>query len=158
MKRTISTKDVDSSIVLTLIADLYSDTYEKMVENKRDSLEKITKLANSGVSFDEFKANYGNLMIDSLFYKIQIGAYVFIENFNYTRAIDLGIIIRKVYDDGITRFTIGNFKTFNEASERMLDVKELAVKDAFVIVYYKDKYYYLRDVLKKGLLKNSNGK
>ena len=158
IKRTLSTKDVDSSIVLTMIADLYSETYAKMVENKRDSIEKLNKLANSGVSFDEFKASYGNIIIDSLFYKIQIGAYVFIENFNYTRAIDLGIIIRKIYDDGLTRFTIGNFKTFNEAYERLLDVKELAVKDAFIIVEYKSKYYYLRDILKKGLLKNNNGK
>ncbi len=158
MKRTISTKDVDSSIVLTMIADLYSDAYSKMVENKRDSLEKLNKLANSGVSFDEFKANYGDLIIDSLFYKIQIGAYVFIENFNYTRAIDLGIIIRKIYDDGITRFTIGNYKTFNEAFERITDVKELAVKDAFILVQYKNKHYYLSDILKKGLLKSSNGK
>ncbi len=158
MKRTFSTKDVDSSIVLTMIADLYSDTYAKMVENKRDSLDKLNKLANSGVSFDEFKTNYGDLIIDSLFYKIQIGAYVFIENFDYTRSMDLGIIIRKVYEDGITRFTIGNFKTFNEAYKRMTDVKELAVKDAFIIVHYKNNYYYLRDILKKGLLKSSKEK
>jgi len=157
LKRTLSTKDVDSSIVMTMIADLYSETYSKMVENKRDSINKVDKLANSGVSFDEFKANYGDLIIDSLFYKIQVGAYVFIENFNYTRSIDLGIIIRKVYEDGITRFTIGNYKTFNEAYERIATVKELAVKDAFILVQYKNKHYYLSDILKRGLLKSSKG-
>jgi len=158
MKRTFNTKDVDSSIVMTMIADLYSETYAKMIESKRESIDKIDKLANSGISFEEFKANYGDLIIDSLTYKIQIGAYVFIENFNYTRAIDLGIIIRKIYDDGITRFTIGNYKTFNEAYTRLSTVKELAVKDAFILVQYKNKHYYLSEILKKGLLKSSNGK
>jgi hypothetical protein len=155
--KTLSTKDVDSSIVLTLIADFYSDAYKKMIEQKRDSLNKLNKLANTGVSFDEFKANYGELIVDSLFYKIQVGAYKFIENFDYSQALDLGIIIRKVYDDGLTRFTIGNFKTFNDAFDRMNDVREFGVKDAFIIVYYKNKYYYLRDVLKKGLLRSNAG-
>jgi hypothetical protein len=155
--KTISTKDVDSSIILNMIADFYSDAYKKRLEDKRDSLDKLNNLANAGVSVDEFKKNYGDLVIDSLFYKIQIGAYKFIENFDYTRSIDLGIIIRKVYDDGITRFTIGNFKTFNEALDRMDAVKEYAVKDSFIIVLYKNKYYYLKDILQKGLLKNSAG-
>lgn len=157
-RKTVSTKDVDSSIVLTLIADFYSDAYKKILNAKRDSLTKLSTLANSGVSVDEFKKNYGDLIIDSLYYKIQIGAYQFIENFDYSRSIDLGIIIRKVYDDGITRFTIGNFKTFNDAFERLRDVKEFAVKDAFIVVYYKNKYYYLKDILEKGLLKNGKGK
>lgn len=156
-KKMITTKDVDSSIVLTMIADFYSESYQKMIEAKRDSVEKLNKLANSGVSFEEFKKNYGDLIVDSLLYKVQVGAYKFIENFDYSRSIDLGIIIRKVYDDGITRFTIGNFKTFNEAYARMQEVREFSVKDAFVIVLYKNKYYYLKDILEKGLLKSNQG-
>ncbi len=156
-KKIISTKDVDSSILLTLIADFYSEAYKKIIDAKRDSIEKLNKLANSGVSVEDFKKNYGDLVIDSLFYKVQVGAYEFIENFDYSRSIDLGIIIRKVYLDGITRFTIGNFKTFNDAYERMADVREFSVRDAFIIVYYKNKYYYLKDILEKGLLKSSKG-
>jgi hypothetical protein len=56
----------------------------------------------------------------------------------------LGKIIRTVYIDGITRFTIGNYKTFNEAELILRDVRKNAVKDAFIMVQYKNKFYQFK--------------
>ncbi len=152
LKRNISTVKVDSFIQLNMIADFYSDAYKAMLERKRDSINMINKLANEGVSLDEFMNKYGDLVIDSLFFKVQIGAYKFIENFNYSKTMNLGKIIRKVYNDGITRFTVGNYKTFNEAYANLMSIRESAVSDAFIIAIYKNNYYYLKDIVKSGFI------
>lgn len=151
-KKSVSTIAVDSFIQINVMADFYSPTYLKMIEHKKDSIDKINALANSSVNPDVFKANYGDLIIDGLFYKIQIGAYRFYENFNYTSTLNFGKIIRKIYNDGITRFTIGNYKTFNEAQAVLKQLKNDSVKDAFIIAIYKNEYYYLKDLLKKGVI------
>lgn len=153
LKRSISTAKVDSFIQLNMIADFYSEAYKAMLERKQDSIAKINKLANEGVSLDEFMKTYGDLAIDSLFFKVQIGAYKFIENFNYTKTMNLGKIIRKVYNDGITRFTVGNYRTFNEAYASLKNIRENAVNDAFIIAIYKNNYYYLKDIVKSGFIK-----
>jgi hypothetical protein len=100
------------------------------------------------IIISEFQKRYGEKVTDSLYYKIQIGAYQFIENFNYNKTMHLGKIIRNVYLDGITRFTIGNYTTFNEAEKTLRDVRNNAVSDAFIMVQYKNKFYQLKDLLR----------
>ncbi|MFO0356763.1 MAG: hypothetical protein ACK50A_07405 [Sphingobacteriaceae bacterium] len=151
-KKMISTMKVDSFVQLNVIADFYSPDYLKYLNRKKDSIEKINNLVNALVDPDNFKKNYGDLVVNGLFYKVQIGAYRFIENFNYSNTCHLGKIIRKTYKDGITRFTIGNYKTFNEALQSLNLIKSDAIKDAFIIAIYNDEYYYLNDLLKKGVI------
>lgn len=151
-KKNVNTMAIDSFIQINVIADFYSPAYVKMLEHKKDSIEKINILANSSLNSDDFKTNYGDFVIDGLYYKIQVGAYRFYENFNYTSTLNFGKIIRKIYNDGITRFTIGNYKTFNEAQGVLKQLKNDSVKDAFIIAIYQNEYYYLKDLLKKGVI------
>jgi len=151
-KKYINTMNIDSFIPVQVIADFYTEDYLKKLEAKMDSLSIVDKKNSVAGGYEDFAIQYGNLVVDSLFFKIQIGAYKFIENFNYTKTMHLGKIIRKVYEDGITRFTVGNYTSFNEAFKVLQDIKSHAIKDAFVIAVYKNEYYYLEKLVKGGIL------
>ncbi len=153
-KKVINTMQVDSFIPITIVSDFYTADYIIKLEKKIDSLDKVTRTANSAIGSEEFNNKFGNKVVDSLFFKIQVGAYKFIENYNYMKTAHLGRLLRKVYDDGITRFTVGNYTTFNEAFIKLNEVKETAAKDAFIIAVYKNKYYYLKDLLNQGIINN----
>lgn len=151
-KKMINTMEVDSFIPITIISDFYTKDYINKLEKKIDSLDLVTRNANNAIGYDDFNTKYGTIKKDSLFFKIQVGAYKFIENFNYMKTAHLGRLLRKVYDDGITRFTVGNYTTFNEAYKNLSAVRESAAKDAFIIAVYKNKHYYLKDILNKGII------
>ena len=151
-KKMLSTKDIDSTVYLTVIADFYSDAYAKQMEKSRDNLDLITKQKHENLNLSDFRSKYGNLVIDSVTYQVQIAAYKFIENFDYSLSMRLGMKIRRSLLKGdVTRFTIGNYATFNEAEEKLKAVKDQAIKDAFIVVLYKDKFCYLVDVIKSGV-------
>ncbi|MBK6833786.1 MAG: hypothetical protein IPG89_05720 [Bacteroidetes bacterium] len=57
-------------------------------------------------------------------FRIQLGAYKYIENFNYSKIIGLPRVLRRTYHDGITRFTIGSVKTLNEVNALCNKAKE----------------------------------
>lgn len=149
INKEISTLSVDSFIQLTVFADFYTRDYRDKLQHQSDSLMLAMSNTNEDKIITGFQARYGNFTSDSLRYKIQIGAYKFIENFNYNSTMHLGKIIRTVYKDGITRFTIGNYKTFNEAYDTLKVIRTNAVKDAFIIVQYKNQFYQLKDLLEK---------
>ncbi len=153
-RKYINTMNIDSFIPVTVIADFYTDDYRKKIEQKMDSLNMAMEKMDKNSNYADFSSKYGDVVIDSLYYKVQIGAYKFIENFDYTKTMQLGKIIRKVYDDGITRFTVGNYKTFNQALMAAQKIRESAVKDAFIIGVYKGKYMYLQDIQKLPALIN----
>lgn len=149
----LSTKGVDSTKYLTVIADFYSDVVRKQMEKSRDSLNAIALAANKKVNFDDFRSRYGNLVLDSTTYFVQIAAYKFIENYDYSTCLRIGMKIRRSSNDLVTRFTVGNYLTFNEAEEKLRVLKEQGIKDAFIIVFHRNKYRYLVDLIKEGLYK-----
>ncbi len=148
IQKNISTVMVDSFVQLALFADFFTKDYKEKLQQKQDSLMSKLKSNDEEIIISEFQKRYGEKVTDSLYYKIQIGAFQFIENFNYNKTMHLGKIIRNVYLDGITRFTIGNYTTFNEAEKTLRDVRNNAVSDAFIMVQYKNKFYQLKDLLR----------
>jgi hypothetical protein len=61
-----------------------------------------------------------------------------VENFNYSSVVGLPKIIRKTDNNSITRFTMGNFETYNDALSLLAEVKKRNLKEAFIVAYYKD--------------------
>lgn len=151
--KAVSTKGVDSTKYLTVIADFYSDAVLKQMEKSRDSINAVALAANKKVNFDDFRSKYGNLVLDSTTYFVQIAAYKFIENYDYSTCLRIGMKIRRSSNDLVTRFTVGNYSTFNEAEEKLKVLKEQGIKDAFIIVFHRNKYRYLVDLIKEGVYK-----
>jgi len=151
--KTVHTVGIDSFIQINVIADFYDDAYTKALQAKSDSLNKASLALSENFSLEEFNAKYGNYTLEGLSYQVQVGAYKFIENFNYTYILGYGKIRRTTLDDGITRFTFGPYSKFSDAFKPLIHIKEEAVKDAFVIAVYNGKKYYLPELVKSGILK-----
>lgn len=67
-----------------------------------------------------------------VYYKVQIGAYRHPNNFKYAFVKPLGSVESILLNDGITRFTMGNFETLDEAQKLCKKVKGKGIKDAWI--------------------------
>lgn len=144
--KSISTVTLDSFASLTADINLY--TAEFLKKTTVDSSQMKTDAALLNMTYDEFLTKYGSLTADSVTFKVQIGAYRFIENFNFNKLLQLPAVRRQTYADGITRFTIGEFHTLKQADDMCKQAKKIALKDAFVIAFYKNKRLPLNDLIK----------
>ena len=151
--KTLSTALIDSFARIEMNTQLYSEAFIKSKMPKVDSLQiKPEDLSKKGLSYDDFIAKYGDKKVDSLDYRVQIGAYRYIENFNHSILLGLPRVLRKTYHDGITRFTIGEQKTLNEAVALCNKVKKKGIKDAFIIAIYKDERIFFDELLSSGII------
>lgn len=149
----ISTTAVDSFIAINMIADFYSLEVNEKLALKRDSAIKSLTTTNTISDLDNYILKYANLKVTGLVYKVQVGAFKFFENFNYTNVLGFPKILRQVGSDGITRFTMGGFETIEEAKALLDRVREKSLKEAFIIATYQDERYYLQELVKKGIVK-----
>lgn len=102
-------------------------------------------------NFKQFIKQYGNLKVDDVVFKVQIGAYLAPENFNERRWRNFGELVREKGADGITRFTIGDYETFNKAEKVTNRVREIGDKDAFMLVFYKGERTSLNKLIAQGV-------
>ena len=100
-----------------------------------------------------FADNFGTARIEGLFYKVQIGAYKLFENFNYNNVLGMPKIIRQTDNDYITRFSMGNFETFNEAQTLLEKVQQHNLKDAFIYSIYNGEKKFLHQLLEEKIVK-----
>jgi hypothetical protein len=147
--KSISTVTLDSFASFTADANLYSEEYLKKINIDTNQ----TKSDIGILSYNEILAKYGSLISDSVTFKVQVGAYRFIENFNFNKLLQLPAVRRQTYADGITRFTLGEFKTLQEADKMCKLAKKIAIKDAFVIAFYKKKRLPLEEIVKGNYFK-----
>jgi hypothetical protein len=95
----------------------------------------------------------GNETIEGLTYKIQVAAHSLNRGVNYKKVKEYGKI-EKIMVDNMPRFMLNKeYKTFNQVSEALEQVRKIAVPDAFVICNYKGKRMYLYELWKMGVLK-----
>jgi hypothetical protein len=154
MSKSISTALVDTFARLEINADMNSASMIEKQMAKVDSSQLLSDdLGKGGFTYEQFLSKYGKFEVDSLQFRIQIGAYRFIENFNYTLLIGLPKVLRQTYSDGITRFTIGEYKNMEAADELCRKARKKGLKDAFVIAIYKGKRYYFTDLITKKIIK-----
>ncbi|HEX7415370.1 MAG TPA: hypothetical protein VF411_15100, partial [Bacteroidia bacterium] len=145
----ISTVTLDSFATLRADANLYSEEFVK--KTKIDTTQTIADF--SVLNYDEFLVKYGDLTSDSIRFKVQVGAYRLIENFDFTKLLKLPPVRRQLYDDGITRFTLGEFQTLKQAEEMCQQAKKIAIKGAFVIALCKNKRLPFDELLKGNYFK-----
>lgn len=154
LTKDISTAKIDSFARIEIDAELFSEEYQKLNFAKVDSAAfKSESMSDLSLTNEQFIAKYGNTVVDSLFYTVQIGAYKIYENFNYSKLIGLPKALRKTFSDNITRFTLGSFKTLNETNAILEKAKKNGIKDAFILAVYKGERYYFKELLNQGILK-----
>jgi WD40-like Beta Propeller Repeat len=154
LTKDISTAKIDSFARIEIDAELFSDEYQKLNFAKVDSSAfKAENISDLSLTNEQFLAKYGDKVIDSLSYTVQIGAYKIYENFNYSKLIGLPKALRKTFSDNITRFTIGSFKTLNETNVILEKARKNGMKDAFILAVYKGERYYFKELLNQGILK-----
>lgn len=152
--KAISTAKIDSFARIEIDAELFSDEYQRLNYAAIDSSAfKSDDMISLAYTYEQLVEKYGNTVIDSLNYTVQIGAYKMYENFNYSKLIGLPKALRKTFADNITRFTIGSYNTLNETNAILTKAKKNGIKDAFIIAVYKGERYYFKELLNQGILK-----
>ncbi len=148
----LSTALIDSFATLELDAELF--TVVPKLNIVLDTLQMESEELNiKGLNYNDIVHQYGGSSFDSLTYLVQIGAYRIIENFNYSTLIGLPKVERKIYDDGMTRFTLGHFKTLSEADLLMKKARHNGIKDAFILAVYKNKRMSFNDLIAEKILR-----
>ena len=142
----VTTVTLDSFASLQMDVNLYSEAY--LSKMKIDPTQIKSDANKLDMSYADFLSKYGGLIADSVTFKVQIGAYRDIENFNFMKLLKLPPVRRQLYADGITRFTLGEFNTLKEADDMCKRAKTIAIKDAFVIALYKNKRLPLDELIK----------
>ncbi|MCC6181358.1 MAG: PD40 domain-containing protein [Bacteroidia bacterium] len=149
-----STAKVDSFIKLELDAEIFSPEYLKLNAYKVDSSAIIGEnFSNLTLTYPQILEKFGDKVIDSLNYTVQIGAYKMFENFDYSKLIGLPKSKRQTFSDNITRFTLGSFKTLNETNAVLEKAKKNGITDAFIIAIYKGERVHFTELLNQGVLK-----
>jgi hypothetical protein len=157
-KRKISTIAIDTFYESTIDVQFYSEAYTKKLNAKKDSVivaekisvtpemkQKINKAKE--LSREEILAGYGDQKIEGLIFRVQIGAFRIPQNFDYTRFLKLGQVYTQRLNDGITRFTIGEFATIREAYALVDSALQAGIKGAFITAEYKGKRYYIQELI-----------
>lgn len=128
---------------------LFKNHHFKKLLADNSKLPLLNENDKSDLNFmEKFIQKYGDKSSPGLVYKVQIAAYRFSQNFDYSLANKVGKIDKQILDDGITRFTVGNFITFNEAQELKNKMIQQGITDAFVLVFVNNKRTYLEELEK----------
>jgi hypothetical protein len=102
---------------------------------------------NDTAVYRKFLAVTGNHCADGIIYKVQIGAYRHPDNFKYPQLKEYGPAEIKEYQDGITRFTLKEFKTIREAEVFRQQCIKKGVSDAWITAVYKGERKTLEELI-----------
>jgi hypothetical protein len=105
------------------------------------------------MSEDDIMLMYGDQSAPGLVYKVQVAAYTYSENYDGKHLSSLGRIEKVVLDDGITRFTIGEYTTLRAAKDLERLARDKGQADAFVIMFINGKRTYLEELVNSGIFK-----
>lgn len=105
------------------------------------------------MSVDDIMAQYGDQTADGVVFKVQIAAYTNAQNYISKHLDGLGNVGKVTLNDGITRFTIGEFTTLRAVKELQQKAIKKGQDDAFVIVFINGKRTYLEELINSGVFK-----
>ncbi len=119
---------------------------QNLVTNNNKSVEKSqeknlgTNQSNGSINPEKIELPTGGdrlpqdaaTPVFGVYYKVQIGAYRKAQNFKYSTYEVLGKVEALKLEDGITRFTIGNFETLEEAQSLRIAAIAKGIKDAWI--------------------------
>jgi tetratricopeptide (TPR) repeat protein len=146
----LNTEKVDSFLESTIDVQFFTEAYKARMKRIQDSLALIkdtTAGKTPSMTLAEMISKYGDVKVEGLEYRVQVGAFNLSEHFNYSALFKIGKIQKNKGEDGITRFTVGKVSTLNEVYALKKKVINAGIKDAFVTAVYKKKRMLLKDLL-----------
>lgn len=117
------------------------------------SREFINQDLNDEKVYNSFIQKCGKYFCDDIVFKVQIGAYRSPENFKYKHLNEFGDAEIIAYPDGITRFTMKEFKTLAEAEAFRQKVIKKGTKDAWITAFYNDERKLLQEVIENNFFR-----
>lgn len=105
------------------------------------------KSLNDKAVYEKFLGVTGNHCASGLVYTVQIGAYRHPENFKYPQLKEYGPAKILPYPDGITRFTLHEFKTIREAEVFRQQCIKKGITDAWITATYKGERKTLEELI-----------
>ena len=100
--------------------------------------------------YQEILEKFGNIKVENLIFKVQIGAYHDAANFDHSYISSVHKVSTQVLVDGITRFTIGELATLNQAEDLKLNAIGRGCTDAFILIFYKGQRRLLSEAVANG--------
>ncbi len=140
----ITPKDVVSS---TKMAEEVLDSNCGEIAAKVDFSVFKGKSLNDPELYRKFIEMMGPACISNMQFRVQIGAYRQPENFKYNSVKVYGPADIKNYPDGITRFTIQDYKTIQQADKLRQRVINRGIKDAWITAVVDGKRYTLEELI-----------
>ncbi|MCB0401340.1 MAG: PD40 domain-containing protein [Flavobacteriales bacterium] len=127
--------------------------YRIEVKNKFYGLLSGDPTVLGEMSAEDIMTRFGDQTAPGLTFKVQVAAYTQAQNYDGKHLQPLGKIDKVVLDDGITRFTMGNFSTLREGKAFQQKCIDKGQTDAFVIVFINGKRTYLEELISTGVFK-----
>jgi hypothetical protein len=94
---------------------------------------------SDSASYNLFTEKFEKSGCNNVTFTVQIGAFKNPRNFKFNNSKELGTPDSRLGKDGITRFTVGNFKTLEEAEDLRLKLISNGYEDAWLTAKYSDK-------------------
>ena len=112
---------------------------------------------NDPTTYAQLIEKAGNICIDGLVFRVQIGAYRHPENYHYKNLLSFvpPLPMVKKYDDGITRFTMGKFTSLRLAEIYRQRIIAKGTSDAWITVEYNGKRMFLQDLIQNNFYTHS---
>jgi WD40-like Beta Propeller Repeat len=105
------------------------------------------KSLNDPELYRKFIEMMGPACISNMDFRVQIGAYRQPQNFKYNSVKMYGPADIKDFPDGITRFTIQDYKTIKQADKLRQKVIDRGIKDAWITAVVDGKRYTLEELI-----------
>jgi hypothetical protein len=105
------------------------------------------KSLNDPANYQMLMNMAGSYCADNMVFKVQVGAYRNPANFKYSKLSSLGKIVSDPYPDGITRFTLSQFKTIKEAEAMRQKAIGRGQADSWIVAFVDGKRYTLEDLI-----------
>ncbi|MCC6372789.1 MAG: PD40 domain-containing protein [Bacteroidia bacterium] len=133
----LSTNKVDSFATLNVFAEFYSPG---VGVKDGDNTSSVSDSSNKALNAREISLveKFKHVSTENVKYKIQIGAYRFPKNINYSNLIGLPKIVMDKDSLDISHYTIGSCNTYDEA-RKLLEKIKTVVNDAFIVVYDRNR-------------------
>lgn len=116
------------------------------------ALPDLNKIKNNTLNtpenYNKILSVLGDYCASDLVFKIQIAAYRKPQNYNFNHIIEYGKPEVQKYPDGITRFTMSEFKTINEAEVFRQKLLVKGQKDAWIVSFKNGKRLTLNELIK----------
>lgn len=128
-----------------------------MPEGSTDFSAFVGKDLNDKEIYDKLIAQAGNMCAEGLTFRVQIGAYRKPQNFKYKnlKSLEPPPALVLPYPDGITRFTMREFKTIKDAEIFRQECIRLGTKDAWITAMYQGNRMLLQELIANNFFNKS---